>query len=247
MILLSIRISRMKGSISIRNSLNGKHGDLKLLILACAVMEREILNFKNARTTLKFFDYGLHQTPEKMAQALQTEIDRASEKEDYDGIVLGYGLCSNGIVGVHCKKEHLIIPRIHDCITLFLGSSEAYRKQSAEHPGTYYLTPGWIEKGETPISKYHSYAQSHGEETARWVLHEELKHYTRVALINAGGNAIEHYREIARQNAEFLGIAYQEIPGSPLLFKELVCGPWEEEFIVLERGRPVRQGMFLDL
>jgi hypothetical protein len=218
----------------------------RLLILACAVMERELRQFRNGRMEFKFLDYGLHRTPENMARALQAEIRQVSD-QDYEGIVLGYGLCSNGIVGVHSKRQTLIIPRIHDCITLFLGSLEMYRHQSSEHPGTYYLTPGWIEKGQTPMSKFEDYARSYGEETARWVLHEEMKHYTRIAFIDSGIYNIEAYRTIARQNAELLGVSYEELKGSPKLFKTLLRGPWEENFLVLRGEQSIQQEMFLDL
>jgi hypothetical protein len=218
----------------------------RLLILGCAVIEQELRQFQNGQTEFKFLDYGLHRTPENMAKALQVEIDQAS-LENYDGIILGYGLCSNGTVGIHSQKKRLIIPRIHDCITLFLGSPESYKAQSAEHPGTYYLTPGWIEKGETPISKYESYVRSYDEETARWVLHEEMKNYTRIVFIDTGVYPLEPYRRIARQNAEFLGIGYEELHGSPQLFHELVCGPWEKDFLIIGKGTPIQQEMFLDL
>ena len=220
--------------------------DQRLLILGCAVMEQELRRFQNGQAEFKFLDFGLHRTPEHMAGALQSEIDQVREG-DYDGIVLGYGLCSNGIVGIHSSKHSLIIPRIHDCISLFLGSPEAYREQSAEHPGTYYLTPGWIERGQTPISKYESYAKSYDEETARWVLHEEMKHYTRIALIDTGVYSIEPLREVAKENAKFLEIAYTEIQGSPQLFKELICGPWRKNFLIVEKGQSIQQEMFLDL
>jgi hypothetical protein len=218
----------------------------KLLVLACTVMESEIRQFQKDRVKFKFLDYGLHRTPENMAKALQGEIDQASQK-DCSGIILGYGLCSNGIAGICSKKHSLIIPRIHDCISLFLGSIESYQVQSTGHPGTYYLTPGWIEKGETPISKFDSYAQSYGEETARWILHEEMKNYTRIVFIDTGVYDREPYRKMARQNAQFLGVSYEELEGSPELFKTLVNGPWEKDFLIIEKGQPIQQNMFLDL
>lgn len=232
--------------VSLKNPWLKKFYHTKFLVLACAIMEREIRQFQNGRVEFKFFDYGLHRTPENMPKALQWEIDQISEG-DYDEIVLGYGLCSNGIVGVHSKKHTMIIPRIHDCIALFLGSLESYRNQFAEHPGTYYLTPGWIEKGETPLSKYGSYAKSYGEETAQWVLHEEMKNYTRIAFINTGVYEIDSYRKIARQNAEFLNLSFQELEGCPTFFRELVCGPWGKNFLIIEKGETVKQEMFLDL
>jgi hypothetical protein len=220
------------------------HG--KSLVLACAVMEKEIRQFQNGSVDLKFFDFGLHRTPENMSHALQIEIDRVSE-QDYEGIILGYGLCSNGIVGVIARRQRLIVPRVHDCITIFLGSHERHQDQTTKHPGTYYLTPGWIDKGESPISKYQSYAQSYDEETARWVLHEEMKHYTRIAFIKTRRYAIDSYRKIAKDNAEFLGIAYQELDGSSRLFRELVRGPWDGNFLVLKEGDSIHQEMLLEL
>ena len=218
----------------------------QLIVLACTVMEKEIRRYEHGRVDFKFFDYGLHRTPENMSKALQSEIDHVSLQE-YDGVVLGYGLCSNGIVGICARRHPLIIPRVHDCIALFLGSPECYQEQASRFPGTYYLTPGWIEKGETPLSKFNSYAQSYGEETARWVIHEEMKHYTRIALIKTGEYPLEPYRKIAKQNAEFLAIRYQELEGSSQLFQELVRGLWNRNFVIVEKGHSIQQEMFLDL
>lgn len=220
--------------------------NLKLLILACSVMEKEFKQFQNGQMDFIFLDYGLHRTPGQMAEAIQVEIEKASG-HPYHGIVLGYGLCSNGIVGVQSHTHPLIIPRVHDCISLFLGSIEAYQRHSKEHPGTYYLTPGWIEKGQTPISKYESYEKSYGQETAQWVLHEEMKHYTRIVFIDTGVYPLESYRTIARQNADFLGIDFEEVKGSADLFRKLVKGPWGEDFLILDHHQTIQQEMFFDL
>lgn len=225
---------------------NPTNNDPRLLILACSVMEREFQQFQNGYMDFVFLDYGLHRTPGQMAEAIQREIEKASS-QPYKGIILGYGLCSNGIVGIRSNSHPLIIPRVHDCISLFLGSVESYQRHSKEHPGTYYLTPGWIEKGQTPISKYESYEKSYGKETARWVLHEEMKHYTRIVFIDTGVYPPEIYRTIARHNAEFLGIDFEEIKGSEDLFKKLVRGPWGKDFLILGRNQSVQQEMFIDL
>jgi len=217
----------------------------RLLVLACAVMEREIRKFQNGRAEYKFFDYGLHRTPENMCKALQAEIDQAAGME-YDGIVLGYGLCSNGIVGIRAQKQPLIVPRIHDCISLFLGSTESYQDQTAKQPGTYYLTSGWIEKGQTPLSKYEEYCRSYDQETAMWVLKEEMKHYTRVALIDTGAVDLGLYRPYAQQNAQLLGLHYEELPGSLSFFQKLLLGPWDKDLLVLEKDQTFFQEMFLD-
>lgn len=97
------------------------------------------------------------------------------------------------------------------------------------------------------MSKYQSYAQSYDEETARWVLYEEMKHYTRIAFIKTRGYSIDWYRKIAKENAEFLGITYRELDGSSRLFRELVRGPWDGNFLILREGDSIQQEMFLDL
>ena len=69
-------------------------------------------------------------------------------------IVLGYGLCSNGLVGVTARRQKLIVPRCHDCIALFLGSPARYDAVFRDHPGTFYLTPGWVKENQDPLGIY---------------------------------------------------------------------------------------------
>lgn len=215
----------------------------RLLVLACAVMERELLPFQNGRVDFRFLDYGLHLTPGNLTKVLQREIDQVPEG-GYGGIVLGYGLCSNGVVGLQARNQPVVIPRVHDCISLFLGSSDRYQEEATKHPGTYYLTPGWIEKGETPLSKYHSYARSYDEHIAGWVLHEEMKHYTRILLIDTGISPMSLYREIARRNAEFLKVSFQELRGTSDFFQRLVTGSWGKDFLIVDKGTCIKQEMF---
>ena len=70
--------------------------------------------------------------------------------DEVDVIILGYGLCSRGVVGLRTDKSTLVVPRVDDCIAIFLGSTAAYREQGMQEPGTYYLTKGWIEVGDSP-------------------------------------------------------------------------------------------------
>ena len=68
-------------------------------------------------------------------------------KDDFEAILIGYGLCSNGIMGISSNKYKLVIPRAHDCITFLLGSKEKYSKYFTDMPGTYWYTMSWIECG----------------------------------------------------------------------------------------------------
>jgi hypothetical protein len=134
---------------------------------------------------IRYLDQGLHRSPQDMAVIIQDEIDRVSRYASR--IVLGYGLCSNGIVGVVGRHQGLVIPKCHDCIALFFGSTASYERFSEKKPGTYYLTAGWVEEKKDPLGIIEEeYSPRLGWETALWVMGEELKHYTHIAFINTG-------------------------------------------------------------
>ena len=61
-------------------------------------------------------------------------------------------LCSNGLVGLTARNIPVVVPRAHDCITLFLGSKERYLDYFQSHTGVYFKTSGWIERGEVLTS-----------------------------------------------------------------------------------------------
>jgi hypothetical protein len=132
-----------------------------------------------------------------------------------------------------------VVPKVDDCIAIFLGSGEAYKAQSRAEPGTYYLTKGWIEAGDSPFGEYDSLVKHHGEEKARRLMGKILKNYTRLALINTGQYELERYRDYSRHTAERFGLRYEEIPGSNALIKKMLYGPWDDEFVVARPGETI--------
>lgn len=209
-------------------------------------MKDELMAVSVPGVRFEFLEQGLHRTPTKMPTLIQEKIHQAGDKIDY--IVLGYGLCGNGILGVKAEKQPLVIPKAHDCICLFFGSREARQKEQQKAPGTYYLTKGWIEDGKPPLALLEEYTQRYGRETAEWVISEEFKHYTRLALVDTGTYDLPTYRNHARANAAFLGVAYEEIKGSLAFFEKMVKGQWDkDEFIILQPGEEITQMMFLSL
>ena len=219
---------------------------MKFLVIACSIMRDEILRFKANGISFVFLEKSLHRTPNKMKPIIQEEIDRA-DKEDWKYIVLSYGLCGNGVVGIRASRHLIVIPRVHDCISLFMGSPGKYLEEHNKEPGTYYLTKGWIEEGKTPLGIYQEYCQRYDKETAEWVIREELKNYNRIALIDMSADLSEALREHARENARFLHLRYEEIKGSLDFFEKMLRGRWDKDFIFLRPGEEVTQELFLDL
>jgi len=236
----------------------------KCRLIACEIMFREVcylLSQTHNIIDVVFMQKGLHDAgKDKMKAAIQEEIDK-SDPEKYDCILLGYGLCNNGICGLHAKVP-LVIPRAHDCITLFLGSKERYREYFNANPGTYYKSSGWIERENnlTPqgsvmeslglSSTYEEYVEQYGEENARYIMEtlgDWTKNYTKMAFIDTSaagkdGNEvsfgdIDAYRLITKQKAEEMGWQYEEIKGDIRLIDKLINCDWnEEDFQIIPPG-----------
>jgi hypothetical protein len=206
----------------------------RTLVMACATVLEEMLPLMPEGMQHQVFDFGLHINPEKLRRKLQEAIDEVGEQ--YDTILLGYGLCSMAIVGIQANHCQLVVPKVHDCIAIFLGSNSAYNTQAHTEPGTYYLTKGWIEVGDTPFSDYERTVQRYGKEKADFIIKMLLGNYTRLALINTGQYELQRYQEYASRVAEQFGLRYEEIQGSNSLIKKMLLGSWDEEFVVIQPG-----------
>src|SRR5574341_234838 len=216
-------------------------------LIACEVFRDEFEAVSPPDLPRTYLPQGLHRTPGKMPAAIQEILDGVSP--EVQTVLLGYGLCSNGVVGVASRAAALILPRVHDCIALLLGSRERYEAEVTACPGTYYITPGWALYGTTSLSSYkNEYLPKYGEETARYIAGELLKNYSRVALIAHGAGDMDAARAHATEMADLFGLAYAEIPGSLDYVRRLVEGPWgAEDFVVVEPGAAITPTPFMTL
>jgi len=206
-------------------------------VIACATVIEEMLLHLPPGMDYHVLDFGLHVNPEVLRCALQEAVDASAVSAET--ILLGYGLCSQAVVGLRANGCTLVVPKVDDCIAIFLGSAEAYKTQIRTEPGTYYLTKGWIEAGDNPFDEYEGLVERYGEEKARWLMEQILKNYTRLALINTGQYELERYRDYSRRMAERFGLRYEEIPGSDTLVKKLLYGPWDNEFVIARPGETI--------
>ena len=196
-----------------------------------------MLPFLPVDVPYEVLDFGLHLNPAALKNVLQEKIDETSRSADV--LLLGYGLCSMAVVGLKATTATLVIPRTDDCIAIFLGSCNAYKEQTSKEPGTYYLTKGWIEVGDTPFEEHKLLIEKYGEAKAERMTRLMLKNYKRLAFINTGQYEIERYREYARDTSDKFGLRFEEIAGSSDLVKKMLFGPWDGEFVVVSPGETV--------
>jgi hypothetical protein len=216
----------------------------KRRVIACATVIEEMLPFMPEEVPYEVLDFGLHLRPENLKIVLQEKIDEASQNAEV--LLLGYGLCSMAIVGLKATTATIVIPRVDDCIAIFLGSCEAYKAQAKKEPGTYYLTKGWIEAGDGPFEEHKKMVEKYGEKKAQRITHLMLKNYKRLGFINTGQYEIEHYRNYAQDTAKDFGLRFEEIEGSPALVQKLIHGPWDAEFMVVSPGQTVSYQDFMN-
>jgi hypothetical protein len=228
--------------------------NLPLVLIACKVFQDFIEHFlpDGMLKRTVFMEYGLHRVPRNLKQALQEQIDSIKEPSL---ILLGYGLCGNGLDGIRSGKHTLLIPRVDDCIAVLLGSYQSYLKEFNSVPGTYYLSKGWLESGSNPLQEYREYVGKYGEERASWLMDQQYHNYKRVALVAHQQSDIEKYRPLAQDVAGYCarwGMRYQEILGSDRYVRRLVevassLDQADDEFVVVSPGGEVKQSMFLRL
>jgi hypothetical protein len=142
---------------------------LPVVVIACQVLQSMLEQMlpDDLAAQVTFMDYGLHRVPSKMTWNLQDAIDGVEEPSL---VVLGYGLCGNGLNGIRAGVHTLLVPRTDDCIAILLGSRQAYVREFEAVPGTYYLSKGWLESGSHPLKEYEEYVEKYGPAEAEWIM-----------------------------------------------------------------------------
>lgn len=214
----------------------------KIKIIACKTVMDEIEAIKPPGVLVDYVDYALHRTPDKLRKELQRRIDNEAGAAV---LVFGYGLCSNGLAGLNAGDKTLVIPRVHDCISLLLGSRREYDRQFEERPGTYYLSKGWIDQKADPYMEYLVNVDKYGEETAKWLMEEQYRHYNRLVFIDTNLPGLGEYEKYAEQVAQFLKAKLEVVKGDHKFFTQLVNGKWQENFLIIAPGETTRYQDFM--
>jgi len=214
-----------------------------LYAIACATVCEEMQPHLPENSILIRLEFGLHHNPDKLRERLQSEIDAVPAGHT---ILLGYGLCGSGLDGLRVGDHHVVVPRVHDCIAIFLGSREAQESQIAQEVGTYYVTKGWLEATDHgPVSEYDRMVERYGPERGPEIARLAFANYTRLALVNTGNYDIEKYREMSRELAARYHLRFEELPGSDALVRALAGGEWDTRFLIFEPGDTITTGCFL--
>ena len=201
-------------------------------------------------------EQGLHDEPDRLRSEVRKVLENTQDiqKRPYDASLLGYGLCSNGIVGLSAEIP-IVVPRGHDCITLFLGSKGKYQPYFDSHRGVYWYSPGWIESGKQPSKERYEkllaeYKEKYGDDNTQYLMEVEqnwIKEYNWATYVDWGLTDSDKYKNYTKRCAEFLNWNYDELKGSSALMQRFVDGNWHDsEFLVVKPGQKIGEDLTND-
>ena len=231
----------------------------RLKCISCEVLARPVYHYASQTPHIvdtEVLEKALHNRPEGLRELLQERIINCSSPR-YDAVVLAYGLCGKAAAGLQAGEIPLVIPRAHDCVTLFLGSREKYREEFEREPGTFWFMSGYMERDtadSTDLSlgpglsservvSYQELVAKYGEDNAKYLI-ETLgvwrSNYRRAAFVPGEGGNSKHVEKQAREEAVRNGWNFEVVEGSTRLLKKLLFATWDEEFLIIPPGQKVQ-------
>ncbi|BCS95219.1 hypothetical protein DSLASN_08510 [Desulfoluna limicola] len=224
-------------------------------IIACEVMRPELEFLSNAvaySPEIHYLRQGLHDTPKRLKQEVQGMIEAVeTESPHLTHLVLAYGLCGQGMTGITARRCELIIPRVHDCIPLLIGSRAIHKREHEKACGTYWFSPGWLTHSVIPYLDNRSvrltnYIEKYGKDQADTLMGMEdavLTNYTRACLISWPGFDAT-WLPMAHEAAERSNLHLETLPGNPSYIQELLQGPWNpRRFARIVPGHEITQSL----
>ena len=235
---------------------------MRLKVVGCEVLARQLYYIAALSPhviDIELLAKGLHNEPDVLRAEVQRRVE-ATDPEVYDALLLAYGLCSNSIAGVRHPGLQMVVPRAHDCITLYLGSAERYAAEFREHPGTYWYAPDYMERNTKGTDRtvglgasgddaqvartYEEYVARYGQDNADYLMEimgAWQAHYQRAAYIDTTDMPLPDYSERAQEVAGRRGWAFERLAGSIVLLRDLLEGRWDEErFLTVPPGEAIQ-------
>lgn len=194
---------------------------------------------------------SLHAEPATLRVRIQASIDRVAPGAD--AVVLAYGLCGGATAGIEARDVPVVLPRAHDCATIFLGSRARYDREHEAVPGTYWYTSDQVERGnalkgwllgdaarsEDAIATRADYEARFGKANADYlmtVLGEWHTRYERGAYLDSGFDENDGAADVARTESESRGWRFERVPTDLGLIRRLLWGDWDDDFAVIAPG-----------
>lgn len=216
---------------------------MAIKIIACEVMKKELLSImKVPDVEYEFVSMNLHLYPEKLRKELQCIIERST---GYSRIILAFGLCGGAAKGLVATDCILTIPKVHDCISIFLDSDKLNEGVYEKKIGTFYLSCGYMNSEKSILAEHRRVEDKYGEKKALKVLKRMYEGYNRILFIKTGCCSEKADIQKSGEVAKLLNLSHDTIKGSNTFIEEIVKGPWDnKKFINISPGGILKEEDF---
>ena len=213
--------------------------------LICCGMIRDELELAMKRTGCRpeivWLEKGLHESPAKLHQALQDEIDRAAET--HDQILLGLCLCGGAMDGIGSSRATLVAPRFDDCVRMLLTLEPGQAAQCDSR--CLYFTRQWMDSDRYILRDFEQYRRRYSRKQAEMICRTMLANYTGLRLVDTGAYPVAQYEPQARADAKTLGLEYGVQTGTVRILEKLLRHRFDGEFCIAGPGEKFTQRQFL--
>ena len=200
---------------------------MKIKIIACEVMKEEMESMEAlSDVEIEFVSMDYHLYPKKLGKELQSIIDRSL---DYSRIILAFGLCGGAANGLRANNCTLTIPKVHDCISVFLYKGKGCVCNFEKEVGTFYLSCGWMITERSILSEHKRIVSKYGEKKAFSVLNRMYDNYKKVLFVKTGCSLEDEIILQSKEIAKLIDVKHEIIEGKTAFIEKIVKGPWDDK------------------
>ena len=229
---------------------------MRIKLISCDVFLRPVsalIAVSPHTIDVEFVSMLEHTQPDVLRANLQDRITAASVRH-YDLLLLLYGLCGNTTLGLTSPIK-MIMPRIHDCCTMFMGSKEKFAKEFGGKLSMRWCTSGYYERcyldnglvdqasrSRETYPEYRALVEQFGEDNAKYVwetMHPEIE-TPEAAYIKIPGFEMPGHEAGFRRLVEEQGKTLRILKGDISYLRDMINGPWDRgRFLTINPGEKV--------
>lgn len=94
-------------------------------VISCGIFKPYIekLDIDRSQYEFVYLKIKQHNQPNQLSYLIQKEIDKSLS---FEKIIILYGVCGGALLGIHAIDVPIVIVRVHDCMSILLGSKPRY-------------------------------------------------------------------------------------------------------------------------